>query len=81
MLGLDFAILSGKNQVTHVALVAGDSDFLPAIEVAKQEGVAVWLFHDPKVNSRGNWTFAEELWLAADERVEMTREFLESVAR
>ena len=30
LLGLDFALLSGKNRITHAAVVAGDSDFLPA---------------------------------------------------
>ena len=48
LLGLDIALLSAKSRVTHIALVAGDSDFLPAVEVAKREGVAVWLFHGPR---------------------------------
>lgn len=47
LLGLDFALLSGKHQITHAALVAGDSDFIPAIEIAKQEGIVVSLFHGP----------------------------------
>ncbi len=81
MLGLDFATLSVKGAITHAALVTGDSDFVPAIELAKQEGIAVWLFHGPRVNSRGDSTFAEELWLASDERVELTKELLESVSR
>ena len=34
-LGLDFALLSGRHQITHAALVAGDSDFIPAVEVAR----------------------------------------------
>ena len=29
LLGLDLALLSGKNRVSHVALVAGDGDFVP----------------------------------------------------
>ena len=75
LLGLDFALLSGKSRITHAAVVAGDSDFLPALEVAKQEGVSVWLFHGT------GGSFAQELWLAADERCEMTREFMDSVKR
>ena len=31
LLGLDLALLSGKNRVSHVALVAGDGDFVPAV--------------------------------------------------
>ena len=80
MLGLDFATLSVKGAITHAVLVTGDSDFVPAIAVAKQEGITVWLYHGPRVNSRGDSTFAEELWLASDERVELTKGLLESVS-
>ena len=80
LLGLDFASLSSKQQITHVALVAGDSDFLPAIEVAKEEGVSVWLFHG-EANDRGESTYARELWRAADERFELVQSFLENVRR
>ena len=79
LLGLDFALLSGKNRITHAAVVAGDSDFLPAFEAAKQEGVSVWLFHGPGSSSERGSTFAQELWLAADDRYEMTRTFMERV--
>ncbi len=78
-LGLDFALLSGKRQITHAALVAGDSDFIPAIEIAKQEGVVVSLFHGPNKDTRGDSTYAQELWEAADERFELTQSFMESV--
>ncbi len=37
LLGLDFALLSGKHQITHAAVVAGDSDLLPAFEVASRK--------------------------------------------
>ena len=80
LLGLDFASLSSKRQITHVALVAGDSDFLPAIEVAKEEGVLVWLFHGG-INERGESTYAQELWRAADERFELVQSFLEQLRR
>ena len=75
LLGLDFALLSGKNKITHAALVAGDSDFLPAIEVAKQEGIVVWLFHS------GESTYARELWKAVDERFALDPDFMSRVAR
>ncbi len=73
LLGLDFALLSSKRTITHAALVAGDSDFLPAVEVAKQEGITVWLFH--------GLTPSGELWLAADERLELDQDFMNRVAR
>ena len=34
LLGLDFALLSGKRQITHAAVVSGDSDLLPAFHIA-----------------------------------------------
>ncbi len=80
LLGLDFALLSSKSRITHAALVAGDSDFLPAIEVAKQEGISVWLFHGPP-NQSGQSTYAQELWNAADERFELNQKFMERVER
>ncbi len=75
LLGLDVALLSAKRQITHAAILGGDSDFLPAIEVAAQEGVAVWLFHGP---SSG---YARELWTRADERHEIDDAFMQRVER
>ncbi len=45
MLGIDLVLLSAKHQITHAVILAGDSDFIPAIEVAKNEGVLIHLFH------------------------------------
>ena len=82
MLGLDFALLAGKHQISHAAMVSGDSDLIPAVVAAKLEGVCVWLFHGPsnsKVN--GKPTFARELWDACDERIELDQPFMARVAR
>jgi len=81
LLGLDFALLSGKRQITHAAIVTGDSDLLPAMEAAQQEGIATWLVHGPRVDSKGDSTYAEELWEAADERMELTFDLMSSIAR
>jgi uncharacterized LabA/DUF88 family protein len=82
LLGLDFALLSGKRQITHTAVLAGDSDLLPAFKVAKDEGVLVWLFHGPKVSKKdGDSTFAQELWQTADERCEIDMAFMQSIRR
>lgn len=81
LLGLDFALLSGKRQITHAAVVSGDSDLVPAFEVARQEGISIWLFHGPrKSKAGGTSTYASELWLAADERVELDQVFMNRVA-
>ena len=75
LLGLDFALLSAKRSITHAAVVTGDSDMVPALEVAKREGIAVWLFaSQPQSHAR-------ELWHAADERVDLDLPFLNMVRR
>ena len=79
LLGLDFAMMSAKRQITHAAVIAGDSDFLPAVEAAKREGVLVWLFHGPGRSGIRDSSYAEELWQAADERFELTARFLERI--
>ena len=78
LLGLDFALLSGKSRITHAAIVSGDSDLIPAFEVAQQEGISTWLFHGP--NQSGISTYATELWVAADKRFEMDQSFFDSVS-
>lgn len=82
LLGLDFALLSGKQSITHAAIVTGDSDLLPAFEVAKEEGILVWLFHGPSRSRIDNSpTYASELWDEADERYEMDADFFTRIQR
>ncbi len=81
-LGLDFALLSGKRSIAHAAVVAGDSDLLPAFEIAKEEGILVWLFHGPAKSCKdGCPTYAPELWDEADERHEMDAAFFNAIKR
>ena len=79
-LGLDFALLAGKRQISHAALLSGDSDLIPAVAVAKQEGVSVWLVHGPRRSAEGKPTYAQDLWDAADERVELDEAFMGRVS-
>lgn len=65
------ALLSGKNQITHAALLAGDSDFLPAVEAAKREGVLVHLYHGP--------TPHKDLWDQCDERTLIDQTLIDTV--
>ncbi len=81
LLGLDFALLAGKHQIAHAAIVSGDSDLVPAVTVAKQEGVCVWLFHGPGPKPGTPSSYARELWNVADERFEMDNTFLVASAR
>ena len=75
MIGLDFALLAAKHQITHAAVLTGDSDLLPTVEVAQQEGVVVCLVHGPSS------TCASDLWELADHRMLIDREFMIDVAR
>jgi uncharacterized LabA/DUF88 family protein len=37
--------LALKNKIQHIVLVTGDSDFVPAVQYVKEEGVVVHLRH------------------------------------
>ena len=52
LLGVDLALLAAKHQITNAAILAGDSDFVPAIEAAKPEGVVIHLYHGKQTSSR-----------------------------
>ena len=65
LLSVDMVQLGLTRQVDKVILVAGDSDFMPAIEAVKAAGVLVELWHGPRE------TCHSELWQACDERVPM----------
>jgi len=45
MVGVDMALLAGKGRISNVILVSGDSDFIPAIEAVKREGIIITLWH------------------------------------
>ena len=45
MLGVDMALLAGKSRIAKVALLTGDSDFTPAVEAVKAEGVLTTVWH------------------------------------
>jgi len=71
LLGTDLALLSGKSQITHAIILAGDSDFLPAIEVAKKEGVLIRLYYGDGCH--------DDLWNMADERLEITKDMIKKI--
>ena len=73
LLGVDLTLLAAKGQIQRAILLAGDSDFIPAVEVAKNEGVLVSLYH-------GN-SYHRDLWQLADERVLIDQAMLDSVKR
>ena len=46
LLACDLVLLSAKQRIGRAVLITGDSDFIPAIEVAKNEGVEIELVYD-----------------------------------
>ncbi len=73
LLGVDMVLHAVKQAIQEVVLVAGDSDFIPAIEVAKNEGALIRLFHGESPHT--------DLWRLADERTRIDQAFVDSVAR
>ena len=73
LLSVDMVQLGLTRQIGKVILVAGDSDFLPAIEAVKAAGVLVELWHGPRD------TYHSELWQVCDERIEIDRTLLNKI--
>jgi uncharacterized LabA/DUF88 family protein len=73
LLGVDLVLLAAKSQISDAAILAGDSDFLPAIEAAKAEGVVMHLFH-------GQYPH-HDLLAACDERTRIDQPFINAVLR
>ena len=73
LLTLDLVQLAMKQAIQEAVLVAGDSDFIPAVTTAKSEGVLVRLFHGDHPHS--------DLWQEADERIQFSQSFIDSVRR
>lgn len=69
-LGLDIASLVSKSKIDLAVLFTGDSDFVPAVSLAQEQGVLVRLVHGPAR------TYHQELWDAVDERWELTEEII-----
>ncbi len=72
MLSVDVVQLAAKGQITQANLLAGDSDFIPAVAAAKAEGILVRLFHGSSCHA--------DLLREVDERVKFERAFVDSVS-
>jgi uncharacterized LabA/DUF88 family protein len=68
-LAVEMVHLASTNNVDKIVLVAGDLDFLPAIETAKHEGVIIKIVYR-------EGSISEKLKKAADERLELSIEYL-----
>ncbi len=75
LLGVDLVLLAAKQRISHATILAGDSDFLPAINIAKNEGVLITLCHGTVHPPH------DDLWQMADERIPLTRDIINSMLR
>jgi len=71
LLGVDLVQLAAKGQIQQAILLAGDSDFIPAVAAAKSEGVLVRLYHGANPHT--------DLWQEVDDRVRINQELIDSV--
>ena len=79
MLGVDITRISTSRLADVIILVAGDSDFVPAVQVAKEEGTLVYLWHGAN-NTLEPRNF-DELRQVSDHAKEITRAVLEQCKR
>jgi uncharacterized LabA/DUF88 family protein len=63
LMSIDIVSLAASGKIEDAVLLAGDSDFVPAVNVVKTYGVNVTLFHSKNRNNYHN-----DLWKACDER-------------
>lgn len=73
LLGVDLVQLAAKQSINEAILVAGDSDFIPAVTAAKSEGILIRLYHGARPHS--------DLWQEADERIQITQTFIDDIRR
>lgn len=80
-LSVDMVRLSAKGQVHKIFLIAGDGDFVPAVQTAKNEGVSVKLFHSGSFttlpNGKRQPKFSNELWQTCDERQVINQQLID----
>jgi len=73
LLGIDLVLLATKRSIDEAFIIAGDSDFIPAIHAAKSEGVVIYLVCGE--------TCHDDLLDEADERIKITSEFISASTR
>lgn len=76
MLGVDMVLLALKQRVSKAALLSGDSDFTPAVEAVKAEGVLTTVWHG---SASEHTKPSDDLLRACDERRELTPRDIQSI--
>ncbi len=73
LFAIDLLSLAIKGKITKAILVTGDSDFVPVVKIAKDEGISVCLFHGQH--------FSQELWESCDVRKKIDIAFINKCER
>lgn len=73
LITIDLLNLSFRGRINKAIIVTGDSDFVPLIEVIKDEGIQVCLFHGNK--------YAKDLWEICDVRHKIDATFISKCER
>ena len=84
LLSLDLSRLALEHQIQKAIIIAGDSDYVPAIQIAKDAGVVVSLCfferpRDPNNPDDKGFRIHDELKLVCDEWIKIDRDFIEDV--
>jgi len=74
LMAIDLVHLAATKQIQRAVLVTGDSDLVPAIELAKFEGVITDLYYHPSA-------VHHELFEAVDDRHTIDEEFVKKIRR
>ncbi|MEI6310114.1 MAG: NYN domain-containing protein [bacterium] len=69
----DLVLLAAKQKIERAIILTGDSDLVPAIQTAKDEGVQVHLVHGQRSQ------VGDDLWSEADERTQIDQNLICSV--
>ena len=75
MFAVDLVQLAHTGKIHKAVILAGDSDFVPAVQAVKQIGVEVLLYHGPRITTH------QELWDTCDERTEIDQNFIDHVIK
>ncbi len=76
LLAVDILISTFRQSADSIVLIAGDSDYIPAVREAKTAGAIVRLVHGPRN------TFHKQLWQARDWRRELSlKDILDASSR
>lgn len=73
LLGIDLTLHAAKRTLDEIFIIAGDSDFIPAIHAAKAEGIITYLAHGPYPH--------DDLLDEVEERIEITQGLVDSAIR